>query len=124
MQAAIWYRKAADLGDRLAEYSIARMCERRRGVPRDVAQAVGWYKRLAEVDAHVDSAADPFSLGTRWAREAEQALARIYDRGDGIPRDATQALYGYRKLAEHGGLDQLEATRAISRLESDKPPSQ
>src|SRR3954470_3270802 len=48
VQAAGWYRKAADAGYPPAEYALGRMTEAGHGVVRDENAATDWYRRAAE----------------------------------------------------------------------------
>jgi TPR repeat protein len=59
----MWYRRAAEQGDSLAQYSIGVMYDRGQGVPHDVVEASKW-----------------LNLATAGApRQAREARARIRD---------------------------------------------
>ena len=47
-QAAYWYRKAAEQGDRMGQYSLGALYRAGRGVPKDARQAGVWIRRAAE----------------------------------------------------------------------------
>ena len=47
-QAAIWYRRAADQGEAIAQVNLGEMYETGRGVTKDFAQAANWYRRAAD----------------------------------------------------------------------------
>jgi uncharacterized protein len=42
-----WFHKAADHGDASAQYNLGVMYRDGRGVPRDCAQAVAWFRKAA-----------------------------------------------------------------------------
>jgi len=44
-----WYRRAAELGNMAAAYTIAGKYERGDGVPADAKEAIRWYRRAAEL---------------------------------------------------------------------------
>jgi TPR repeat protein len=46
-EAARWYRKAAEQGDSLAQYNLARRYEVGKGVPVDRVEAYKWHKLAA-----------------------------------------------------------------------------
>ena len=86
IQAAQWFRKAAEQDDSVAQYTLAAMYENGAGVLRDPAQAANWYRRAAE-KGHVKA---QFDLGV------------IYASGSGVARDAAQAVLWFRKAADAG----------------------
>ena len=47
-EALKWYRKAADLGDSNAQYSLGVLYAQGRGVSMDEALALDWYRKAAE----------------------------------------------------------------------------
>ena len=47
-QALIWFRKAADQGDELAQFFLGVMYRDGNGVPQDKAQALVWYHKSAD----------------------------------------------------------------------------
>ena len=57
-----------------------------RGVPRDDAQAVRWYRKAADQDYP----------------PAQYSLGVMYANGRGVPRDDSHAMTWYRKAAEQG----------------------
>jgi hypothetical protein len=62
-EAAMWYRRAAEQGDSLAQYSLGLLYDRGQGVPRDIVEANKW-----------------LNLSTAGApRKAREARARIRD---------------------------------------------
>lgn len=49
VQAAHWYRKAADQGHSLAQFNLAMMYAAGQGVPRDEAQSRAWMQKSADL---------------------------------------------------------------------------
>ena len=47
-QAAVWYRKAADRGNALAEDRLGTLYAEGHGVPQDKSQAKQWYQKAAD----------------------------------------------------------------------------
>lgn len=75
-EALALYRKAADQGDPAGEVGLGRAYADARGVARDPAVALQWYRK-AEAKNH---------------RAAFDALARAYHTGDlGLPKDLQKA---------------------------------
>ena len=85
-QALIWFRKAADQGDDLAQFFLGVMYRDGNGVPKDDAKALAWYRKSADQG---DSLAQ-FDIGS------------MYNHGEGVPKDAAQAAAWYRKAADQG----------------------
>lgn len=61
VEAASWYRPAAEQGDTIPMFRLGAMYEAGRGVPRDLRQAREWYARAA----------------ARGLARAREALARL-----------------------------------------------
>ena len=87
-QAAKWYRKAAESGNRRSMEILGTLYERGLGgLPKDDVQAVNWYRKAAE-------AGDAFGM---------ESLGSNYEHGQGgLPKDDAQAANWYRKAAEAG----------------------
>ena len=84
-QAVVWYRKAADQGNAVAQNNLGFMYDQGLGVARDYAQAVVWYRKAADQG---DAA-------------AQNNLRRMYDHGHGVPQDYAQAHMWYNLAASH-----------------------
>ena len=75
-EAVDWYRKSAAQGDPEGEYGLGRMLAQGEGVPRDVGEALRWYRQAA---------------GRNHVRAIE-ALARATRSGDlGLARNPAEA---------------------------------
>ena len=76
----------AKTGDAIAEYTLGNMYSAGKGVSRDYAEAVKWYRKAAE-QGYV---------------RAQESLGFMYEKGQGIPRDYAEAIKWFRKAAEQG----------------------
>jgi uncharacterized protein len=85
-EALKWVRKAAEQGDKNAQYFLGVMYHKGEGVPLDYAEAAKWYRKAAEQG---DTIAQ---LNLGWA----------YHNGEGITRDYAEAVNWYSKAAEQG----------------------
>ena len=86
VDAATWYRKAAEQGYAPAQYKLGFMYEKDLGVIQDYPQAALWYRKAAE---------QGFTL-------AQFSMGIMYDIGQGVTQDYQQALLWYAKAAERG----------------------
>jgi TPR repeat protein len=82
-------KQQATIGDAAAQCGLGRMYALGKGVPRDYAQAIFWFRKAAEQgDAH-----------------AQYDLGVSYHNGQGVLQDYAQAALWYRKAAEQGDVD-------------------
>ncbi len=86
VQAAYWYRKAADQGDPDAQNQLGYLSMWGIGVPRDEAVAFRWFARATG----------------EGSQGAKLNLAVLYFKGVGTPRDRSLALELMTQLAERG----------------------
>jgi TPR repeat protein len=86
VEAAKWFRKAAEQGEAEAQYYLGRLYEKGQGVTEDNQQAVQWYRKAAE-QGHA---------------QAQLQLGGMYQRGAGISQDQSAALKWFFKAAEQG----------------------
>jgi len=115
-------RVRAEQGDAKAQYELAGMYYRGKGVPQDDIVAVGWCRKAA----NQGYARAQYALGytyfegkdvpqdytetVRWYRkaadqgyaEAQSDLGYMYSQGKGVPQDCTAAVGWYRKAADQG----------------------
>ena len=73
-------------GDASAQVALGLMYDSGRGVPRDYAAAMSWYRKAA--DQHNAS--------------AQSALGFMYAVGHGVERDDAAAMAWYRRAANQG----------------------
>jgi TPR repeat protein len=88
-QAAVWFRKAAELGNSDAQMWLGFMYEEGHGVPKDDAQGIAWIRKSAE----------------QGNAPAQIELGAAYQLGQGAPQDYAQAASWYRKAAMQGNAD-------------------
>jgi TPR repeat protein len=86
VNAAIWFRRAADLGHAPSRNDLGWLYQNGWGVPRDDAQAMSWY-RLAAVDGYAT---------------AQVNLGWMYQKGRGVPLNYAEAARWYRLAANQG----------------------
>ncbi len=77
VQAAIWYRKAADRGSRRAQRNLAHCYESGSGVAADPVQAIVWYRKAAGLAgaADLDLEKEVAALRSEVARLAAEAAS-------------------------------------------------
>ena len=98
--AAVWYRRAAELGNTLAQVSLGIFFNLGQGVPKDYEQAAAWYRRAGE----------------QGMPEAQFLLGQMYVGAQGFTKNPAQAAVLYRKAAEQG---YPAAQFALGRLYAD-----
>lgn len=87
--AALWYRRAAEQGNVLAQVSLGEFYLFGDGVPVDYVEGIKWYRRAAD----------------RGSSGAQFELGQIYSEGKFAPQDFALAAFWYRKSAERGNPD-------------------
>ena len=75
-------RKKAEAGDAAAQYDLGMTYYSGYVVPKDVAEAVHWW-RMAAGQGHAD---------------AQYGLGLMYQNGSGVPEDDAEAVKWYRKV--------------------------
>ena len=86
-------KKAAEQGDAKAQFDMGLMYEAGYDVPKDLAEAVKWFRKAAEQGY----------LG------AQLFLGWMYEKGEGVPKDEIEALAWYYIAAAVGNEDALKA---------------
>ena len=79
-------RQKANHGDVEAQYNLGVACREGKGVPRDYAQAVAWWRKA----------------GGQGHASAQSALGFMYANGEGVSKDDARAVEWYRKAADQG----------------------
>jgi hypothetical protein len=126
VQAAAWYRKAADQGYALAQYKLGMLYRQREsGIMKDDVQAAAWLHKAADQGNAPAQAALGlcFSLGQGVTQDDAQAaawyqkavaqanpeamvdLALLYEHGRGVPKDGKQAFALLQQAAGLGAAD-------------------
>lgn len=85
-EAATWYRKAIEKGDRNAMRNLGVLYRDGTGVPKDPAQAMSWFRKAA-------------GLGDV---DALYCIGNLYSDGIGVEKDEVAAVEWYRKGAAEG----------------------
>jgi hypothetical protein len=86
VEAAKWYRLAAEQGDAEGQFALGIMYETGAGVPENDAEAVKWF-RLAAEQGHAG---------------AQTNLGVMYGTGQGVPEDFVQAYKWWNLAAAQG----------------------
>jgi TPR repeat protein len=110
--------KKAEAGDMDAQYQLGAAYDAGRDVPRDLAEAIVWYRRAAqagqvEAQNSVGSALQAegrYAEAIAWYEKAAARghsrsisnLAALYDAGLGVPRDRSKAIELWSRAAEFG----------------------
>jgi len=122
VEAAKWYRRAAEQGDTDAQYNLGVMYAKGKGVPQDYAQALTWFYRAAEqgdasaqynlglMYAHGQGMPQDDAQAAQWYRRAaaqghasaQHNLGVMYAQGQGVPQDYAQAVQWFRRAAAQG----------------------
>lgn len=116
----------AEAGDASAQYALGLRYPEGKGVAKDTAQAISWYRKAAEQGnasaqyklgisyMNGEGITSDLALAMEWIHkaaeqhdaEAQQELGQVYDDlydyGLGEPKDPTKAAEWYRKAAERG----------------------
>ena len=86
VQAATWFRKAAEQGDAFAQYSLAYLYTQGLGVDKDYKEAAKWYYKAA-LQGDVKS---EYHIGT------------LYYAGLGVPQSREMGISWLTRAAQHG----------------------
>lgn len=102
-EAVRWYRRAAKQGNAEGMFNLGVSYYNGDGVSSDPTLAYAWFLLAKEagnpmaVDAVKRSAEENGGLGTP---DALQAIAAMYETGDGLPQNYSEAAKWYRKAAD------------------------
>jgi TPR repeat protein len=97
VQAATWYRKAAEQGDASGQNALGVYYFYGRGVAKDYKQAAFWYRKASDQGDAI----------------AQSNLGEVYANGFGVAKDEIEA-YAYYNLA---AIDYEEARKEVDKLE-------
>lgn len=86
VQAATWFRMAADQGHALSQYSLGHLYDDGLGVKRDKKRAAAWYYKAA----------------TQGDRESQYRLGKMYYAGEGVKQSNMLAVRYLRAAAAQG----------------------
>lgn len=89
IEAAKWYRKAADKGFTIAQYELGIAYDNGKGLKKNHAEAAKWYRKAAE----------------QGFIEAQTNLGYAYQQGQGVKQDYAESIKWYQKAAKQGSID-------------------
>jgi localization factor PodJL len=98
--------RAADDGDPVAAFEVARRYAEGTSVPKDLAKAAEWYRRAAEGGVAV----------------AQYRLASLYERGQGVVRDRVAAVNWYQRAADQGNVNAMHNLAVMMSEGVEGPP--
>ena len=101
VEAAKWYRKAADQGIAKSQYNLGFIYTKGEGVTRDKLEAAKWYKKAAE----------------QGNAGAQSAISLIYANGDGVPKSLVEA-HKWSDLAASNSPDKVIHDKNINNRET------
>lgn len=105
LEAAGWFRIAAERGHLKAAHNLGLMCEQGEGLPEDAAEAAKWYRTAAE-QGHAGS---------------QNNLGVLFENGEGVSQSAAEALGWYRKAAANGDPNGIDnAARLGGQMKRDE----
>jgi TPR repeat protein len=104
VEAAKWWRKAADQGHIYAQYNLGISYNLGRGVPKDQIEAVKWWRKAAD-QGHAS---------------AQYNLGVCYRDGAGVTQDLAEAAKWYRKAADQGYAEAAESLDSLNRMTPSK----
>jgi TPR repeat protein len=101
----VWFRKAADQGDAVAEFLLGNQYANGKGVPQDYSEAMNWFQRAAEQGHPV----------------AKLYLGVMYAEGRGVPQDYVRA---YMWFSLSAALGEQRAVKTLGMAERQMTPAQ
>ncbi len=125
LQAATWFRRAADLGDGFAMFNLAYMYEVGQGVEMDYGKAKSWYDKAApyrpqDVEAAIERLTHKRAAEqSRLDEERKQREKAEADRLEQEERDR-EAAEQARLKEERKQRDQAEAARLVALAEAER----
>ena len=100
-ESAKWYLKAAENGNKKeAQYNLAMLFLKGKGVKQDTTVAAKWFRAAAEQGL----AFAMFGLGV------------LYFEGNGVPQDVIEAAKWFRAAAEHGHPSAMAYYKALQNV--------
>jgi TPR repeat protein len=101
VQAAYWYRKAAEQGYAAAQHNLGGMYQNGEGVEKDAVQAAYWYRKILAREASAGVQSQYIEVDQHHIK-AMHNLGIMYANGEGVEKDAVQAVCWFRQAAEQG----------------------
>ena len=100
VEAAKWYRLAAEQGNKVAQNNLGVLYAEGNGVPQDYTEAAKWYRLAAE----------------QGYSRAQYKLGASYDAGYGVPQDYILAHMWYNIAASFGHEQSALSRKDVSAL--------
>jgi TPR repeat protein len=100
-----WYRRAADLGNAMAQNNLGAMYRQGLGIQKDYHEAFRWFLRAAE----------------RGDGGAQNHVGLMFYKGEGVTKDLIRA-YKWAYLAAQQGVD--PSIQALNILAQEMSPTQ
>jgi hypothetical protein len=118
-------RADAEGGDAVAQYSLGDRYSKGKGVPKNAAEAVQWYRLAANqgyspaqnglgvIFATGEGVPENDAEALNWFRHAadrgyagaQYNLGLMYEKGEGVPKDYAEAVKWYRRAAGQGNAE-------------------
>jgi TPR repeat protein len=128
-EAVRWLRKASDLGNPAAMYSLGMVLEHDSGTPADKTEAMRWFLKSAQLGlveamtmagvqyvSGINGQGPNYVAAIRWLRPAADKgdatamfmIADLYRYGLGVPTDYAEAMRWSLKSAEGGNVGAMK----------------
>ena len=104
VQAANWWKIAAEQNHARSQHNLALMYENGQGVPQDLTEAAKWYRMAAD----------------QGYAASQNNLATLHESGTGVPQDKIIALHLYRQAAKGGDTNAVSNVHRLEALIKDK----
>ena len=98
VKSTYWYKKAANQGDAISQYSLGYAYLEGQGVRQDYSKAIYWFKKSSDQNVP----------------QAQFDLGRIYSQGLGVRQSQSQAKEWYGKACDNGGQYGCEAYKRLN----------
>lgn len=128
VEAVKWYRMAAEQGFDTSQFNLGGMYIKGSGVQKDSTEAIKWLRKCAEgngaayhllpllfedFEKSFPQERAEYAVLVRMVAEkgkmiGQQMLGILYYRGDGVPKDKTEAINWWLKAALQGGTSAQE----------------
>lgn len=110
-------RQKAIAGDTVAILEVARRYAKGKGVKRNDVEAMMWYGKVAK-QGNPEAANWFRDLAEKGSAQAQYNLGVCYENGDGVEKDASEAMKWYRIASEQGHKDAETALQKLQESQS------
>ncbi len=110
-------RQKAIAGDTVAILEVARRYAKGKGVKRNDVEAMMWYGKVAK-QGNPEAANWFRDLAEKGSAQAQYNLGVCYENGDGVEKDASEAMKWYRIASEQGHKDAETALQELQKSQS------